>query len=467
MKIKYWSAVLKEKNSTFQPSGGVEIDVKLKENTSLMNPVFIIIKNISEQIRYVYWEDTFRYYFVDDVVSITNSISEIHCSVDVLATYKTQIGQSSQYILRSASQSDPYIIDRYYPAKVGVETVDVFNDDNWGFYNTIEDGRFVLGIQGKGTNGLGGCLTYYVMTNTQAKAVMQYLLGDASFYSISDITAGLTKAIFNPIQYVSSCMWFPFRPDMGSAVSNLEFGWWDLSISGDDKPHFISSSAKWNKFLAFTIPKHPLTVSRGRWLNSSPFTKLYLNAPAFGQIEIDPSIFIDETKLYVYIDVDVITGTGTLAVICQQGNNNVIIDRRYAQIGVPVQVGQNSFNPGAITGLVTTMGALAAGSITAAASVTGIMGTIGNALDTQVGKTSSVSSNGTIINYSSQFELCAEFMTPCNEDITNIGRPLCQTKTVNTLSGFMTVQNPHINSYALDAEREMIDAFMRNGFYYE
>ena len=142
MKIQYWTAVLKEKNSTFQPSHGTEIEVKLKENTSLMNPVFIITKNIHELIRYVYWVDTSRYYFVDDVVSVTNTISEVHCSVDVLATYKTYIGQSSQYVLRSASAFDTDIIDNLYPTKSG-RTIALDFDNTYSnpFETEIANGR--------------------------------------------------------------------------------------------------------------------------------------------------------------------------------------------------------------------------------------------------------------------------------------------------------------------------------------
>ena len=77
MKIKYYSAFSKKRNSTKIPTGGTEVDVYLKESTSILNPVFIT-KTIPDTANYIYCGDFGRYYFVTDIVHVTSTNIEIH-----------------------------------------------------------------------------------------------------------------------------------------------------------------------------------------------------------------------------------------------------------------------------------------------------------------------------------------------------------------------------------------------------
>ena len=63
----------KPNNSTKQPSGGTSISCVLKENTSILNPVFIL-KNNDFDYNYCKWNN--RYYFINDIVSLANNYSE-------------------------------------------------------------------------------------------------------------------------------------------------------------------------------------------------------------------------------------------------------------------------------------------------------------------------------------------------------------------------------------------------------
>ena len=102
MTAKFWT-FSKIQNSTAQPSGaGTQHTVYLKGPCSVMAPVFLI-EGIDTSLNYCEWNG--RYYFVTDMILSNNSIYEVRCSVDALATWKTEIGTSSQYILRSASES--------------------------------------------------------------------------------------------------------------------------------------------------------------------------------------------------------------------------------------------------------------------------------------------------------------------------------------------------------------------------
>ena len=104
MTIKTWSGFSKRKNSTKQPTGGTSVTAFLKEGTSIENPTFTLSGN-NFTVDYV--EAFGHYYFVKDIVSIRNNLIEIECVQDVLATYKSAIIGSSQYVIRSASAASP------------------------------------------------------------------------------------------------------------------------------------------------------------------------------------------------------------------------------------------------------------------------------------------------------------------------------------------------------------------------
>ena len=54
-----------------------------------------------------------------------------------------------------------------------------------------------------------------------------------------------------------------------------------------------------------------------------------------------------------------------------------------------------------------------------------------------------------------------------NEDLAHRGRPLCQSKTINTLSGFIMCSDAHAEIPCFDEERQQIVNYMNTGFYYE
>ena len=66
--------------------------VTLKENVDIKAPIFKLNFDTSDY-NYVVWGD--RYYYIDNTVYISNNLWEIHCSLDILATYRDALfGQS-------------------------------------------------------------------------------------------------------------------------------------------------------------------------------------------------------------------------------------------------------------------------------------------------------------------------------------------------------------------------------------
>ena len=112
----YMGAISKRRNSTLQPTLSASYDCILKQPVSIDNPTFIIQdSSFNMALNYAKWENT--YYFIDRIVSVRNNVWEVSCVIDVLATYKTEILASTQYVCYSASHTPSvWLSDTRIPA---------------------------------------------------------------------------------------------------------------------------------------------------------------------------------------------------------------------------------------------------------------------------------------------------------------------------------------------------------------
>lgn len=451
MQITLFSGFSKEHNSTKQPSGGTAVNCYLKDDTSLIHPVFIL-DGADFDINYVQWRN--RYYFVDDVVSIRNSTVELHCSVDALASWKTQIGASSQYVVRSSSAYDEYIVDSMYPADVrtSIQTVEV--DLGLDTSNT----SYVLGVVNSESNASGG-ITYYCMTAGMLSQLMGYMFGgnwlDAP---LTEVSLELQKELVNPFQYIVSCMAFPFDVfDAGFPTEMIKFGYWTSEMAS----YIIPGSGRYkNSFAGVQVPRHPQSSIRGAYLNSAPFTRMSLSAYGFGTCALDPQDFVSNTQLSLNLLVDKYTGTGKLR-ISNTGDGNTLFELN-GQIGVPIQISQitqNLVNAG-LSGVATAVSALAGNPLGVASGIT-------SAVQSLMPQIHTAGSVGSMVNFIKKPILTMQFKNLVTVDNEHLGRPLMQRRTINTLSGYMQIENPDVDIPATATEKDTITNFMRSGFYYE
>ena len=456
MVIEAFSGFSKKPNSTKQPSAaGRSITCRLKDDCSVLSPVFLL-SSYSLSDNYVKWGS--RYYYIDDIVIKNDQLAEYHCSTDILATYKTDIGSSSQYVARAASASNGRIVDNYYPA-LAKNTHDSSTTTS-PFVSDVSNGYYVVGIQGKGSGGNGGAVTYYRATSAGMKALVNYMLNSPSSYQVSEISEELLMCIFNPLQFIVSCMWFPFAPPVMNG--DITVGWWDASVSGIDR----LSSLEWGTNFSISIPKHPKAATRGQYLNLPPFSRYKLEAGPWGIIPLDNFNLLDSNTLECDYKVDLITGTGRLNV---KFRDKIVHEAIYTtQVGVPIQLGQNMLNQGALadTGrniLDTTRAAFKGDPL---GMIEHGISAIGNAAEVTQAVPSSLGSNGTL-SFNNIFGIVADFLDIADEDNTSHGRPLCAVRTLNTLSGFIMCEKPDLDLAAAPSEKEAILSNLAEGFYYE
>lgn len=446
MQITIYSGFSKEANSTKQPTGGTAVSCTLKENTSIINPVFVL-QGANFSTNYVSWNG--RYYFVDDVVSVRNGAVEVHCSVDVLATYKSEIGSSTQYVTRAASSSDDRIVDSLYPMLPFADYETVSMTTIHGVFSN--NSTYVIGVVGQNQNN---GVVYYALTDSQFSAFMNYLFGGTFLNApTTEISVELQKELVNPIQYIVTALWFPLI--INGVNDTIKFGYWDSGISAKRiDENYSKGSTQQN----FTVPLHPQHQSVGSYLNSNPYTQIVLECYSFGTIPIDASLFSQFRTGTLEIETDFYTGTGYLKLY----NGNNLVNKIAGQIGVPIQISQVNQNLiQSAVGVVGSIGALATGNFI------GVLSGVGDAVNGLLPQLSSQGAQGSRIAYNQAPRLTIIYRRVASTDITRLGKPLMQPKVLNTLSGFIQVERPDVNISGTPGEKDKIAGYMESGFFYE
>lgn len=448
----------KKPNSTKRPAGtGTTYKCNLIEPTSFTAPdIALVVPAKPTAYNYAYIPEFSRYYYIQDW-AYSAGLWRASLSVDVLASYRDYIGSQKQYILRSADRSDGNISDTMYPTKndvvlVGTDGADIDGGSTNPFHYNLTEGLYVVGII-NGDSGAVGCVSYYAFTNSQFRAFCAKLMGttDWMYNGIEEIGLELTKVLFNPFQYVASCMWFPVVGFSGSATS-VKYGWWDLGVSATKINGNISGFG-----MAFNIPKHPQN-DRGEYLNGAPFTRHYLDWPCYGRIPLDSNILKDVESIVAENYIDPVSGIGTLRV----GVSGAPIYTQQTQIGVPIQIAQMASNyAGAAGNFISAIGS----ALTF--DVAGAFNSIGNAVNSAMPSLSTMGSNGSISAFRFAPKLVTEFYKVVDDDNEHLGRPLCKDVTPDSIPGYILCMDVELEIPCTKPELDSIISIMEAGFYYE
>lgn len=457
----------KRTNSTKRPSGGQEFGINLKAPCNIIDPeIKIATQNDPTGYNYCYLPTFSRYYWVKNW-TYADGLWNASLTVDTLASYRDQIGSSTEYVVRSSAQYDSSISDSLYPAKATVQSVT--NAFQGGFAETISEGFFVIGFIAKTPNSIGA-VTYVVMSPGNAKKLSSKLLTDVSYLSIdnAEISDSLTKILFNPYQYIVSCNYFPFDIAELTAhlplVSSVDVGWWSVDV-----PCWILGADNNNltKSVSVGVPKHPQAVSRGGYCNASPYTDYTIFLQPFGVIPLDASKLWGATTLSIQYTVDLFTGDSILRMFT---DTNQLVHETTAKLGVPIQLSNIAFDVPSGGGLLQTGIAAAFGGLQAAltgGSFSDVGNGILNAAQATNADVASKGATGSTIAFDSVPYMVARFKILVDDNNEDHGRPLCKRVQLSTIPGFIMVDDPDIALNATAAEIDSVKSYLKNGFFYE
>lgn len=459
----------KRQNSTALPPAntGKNFSCQLKDETSFINPVLkfdptTLVTGVFSPSAYNYAEINYwqRFYYITDWKYI-NGVWEAYLTVDVLASFRSEIGNTTAYIIRSANSYNGDIIDTFYPAKTNVSINKTSVACAW-YGVAPSGGSYVLGIINYDNANKIGALNYFALTSSQLASLLNYLFTNNIFVSssITEIGEGLYKSLFNPFQYIVSCMWFPFAIEsFGSNVADMKVGYWSTGITG-----VVVSYLSQKTFVTATIPNHP-QISRGAYLNHAPYSRHTLYIPPFGSIPIDTNFLTIGRYLYSAVLVDHITGQATIRISLTQSSSYTdeynIACERSGMIGVPIQLAQ------VMTDYVNTLSSVSdVVSSALSLNIGGIFKGLTSAVESQMPKVSTSGANGSFVETIQYPQLISEFLNIVDENNTEFGRPLCANRQISAIPGYIECgENDHSFS-GTKAENEEINRYLQQGFFY-
>lgn len=467
MNIIFYNFTKRLNSTKVVTSTGTSATVVLKETSSLTKPVIRLQSASRPTYNYAYIGDFGRFYYVKEW-TWRDGLWEVELEIDALASWKTTIGSFSTYVLRSSHSSDLYVKDSIYPAKGQFTVQKAMITRPWNVYG----GCYVMGVVTPSNNAsaVGGSTTYYVLTKSSLNTLISSLIAtidtDLSGATDPDISL-LAKTISNPLQWIKSCIWLPYTPSTGTAET-IYLGLWDTGVSGSPVLQHVSNPS--GSSFSVSLPNHP-QLTRGNWLNTSPYRRMVLNAGPFGTIELPTDMLQGAASLSGTIYMDAITGDSTLHL--SSGDYEI---NYHAGIGVDVGLAQIYSSAHEFINSATDIAAGTAGAVQSGLklNVSGAIDSAGRVANGIVdmaeaiqGTPSSTGQDGSFGALYEGWSLITTFMSIVDEDNTRLGRPLCQIKTLSTIPGFIQVAEGDVDCEATLAEKATIKSYLEGGFYYE
>lgn len=448
----------KKRNSTKVPSSsaGTSYTGVIVEPTSVLDPIVKLEGITAYNYNYVYIQEFSRYYFINDWHT-ENGFWFINLTIDVLASHRSVIRSSTQYIERSASNVNEYIVDTLFPSSGNITKSVV--EVNEGLQSFVQNGIFVLNITGSSGSTLGPyACDWTTFKNFVAEMTLKY--DDDTFFG--NIADGIRNSIWKPFDHIGSVIWFPadYIDLTGiTPLGRLYLGniYIESSATRPMSFYHLTLPSLWTSS-SFNIPKHPQAATYGKYMNLKPYSQYIYRDSIFGDIEIDPLKIINTTSATVGKITDPTTGLQVLTLPDGQS--------RVGQVGVLIPMENNSLNLGGILTSIagTVASALAGGPAAAIASSAGIIGAADSTLQT----TTSTSQSGSTALVWMPIVIDCYFWNSVGHDAANLGRAYCQTGQISAFSGYLKCNNSHIEGGLLSsAEIDMIQSLMDSGFYYE
>lgn len=471
--VNFWTFTKKE-NSTAIPAGSpTALNCNILRGSSMMAPTLELdLGSTAPAYNYCQISSFGRYYFIREWY-FQGGLWTATLQVDVLATYKSQIGSASLYALRTSNSSlyDGSIVDKLYPVKAGCTFGDVQAASlPWTY--SISAGAFSLGVVS--SNPEYGSIKYFIVSPTTMGLILKYLLSDDLLtdnnFSTNDATFELQKSLIDPVQYIKSCVYIPIPwADATAGLSSeaLKIFNWQIKDNNVDLAAYVVPGAQPFTIVSrnFTIADHPQAASRGIYVNQAPYTTRTLVFPPFGAIELDTTVLANTSSVGTECHVDLLTGRGVLEVKA----NGIVLNRLESQIGVPVQLSQITRDY--IGGVSSIFGGIA-GSISGflfgniAGGVSSAFSAIGSAAEAMSPRAQTIGQGGSFAQLDGNAHIYSQYFTVVDDDVASNGRPCC--KIVNCSSGgYFLIQDADISLAGTAEESAAVREYLENGFYYE
>lgn len=489
--LKLWKNFSKRKNSTKQPTATADYSgtVYLKDGTSLEQPVFVLH---TDDFTYNYAQFENIYYFVDDIVSIKNDLSEIHCSKDHLATYKSEILASETMVLYY-NHTNTEIADK----RLATKTTRVISS-NSGVFDALgttnpNDPTIVLMVNG--INSIGA----YAIHQSDIAGILGSV-NNVVDQEIAQVNFPTLQGWTQVIDWLNACgavitRWFQRSVSRtfysGGALENIRSAHiLPLSISdvGGNSQIIYLGNFETNKsgllitdqvFTDHATVNIPWPTGISDWRRNSPYLEFHLYIPYIGLVSLSSSDLIGEASLTISVSLDKFSGDAIFQVKTGSGN---VIGHYTTNLKTDYPIGSSNVSSAKATGGMISS---AVGAATAVAGIaTGGAGAVilGGAAAAGLGIVNMASptptsiggaTGGAILGLTadkSKVTLYSVFhdttVAPSNVRSV-IGEPYNGKMSLSSISGFVQTASASINMTGFGNDKDIVNNYLNGGIYIE
>lgn len=444
---------MKKSRSTARPSeGGVAIDCYLKDGTSRHEPVFVLEWNEMPTWNMCTAFDN-AYYWISDVVAVHNGLYEIICTLDLLATHRNSIENSTQFVsyCRSGTTS---ITDNRNPVKCTVrENVTLMGEVVSKFQS---EGCFILTVASSAPTRGGGMTASYAVDALNMAQLAQQM------FDVS-IAEELRRFFGNPFDAIISCQWMPLGVGtLGSGSIPIYLGGQLMNASGSRISNFFVN-----------VGSQRVTIPYGDdvrgYLRYHPYTTILLYLPFVGIVEVDPQLCTEGTFV-ISCTASAVSGDVVYEIY---SNSSAMIATYSGNCAMNVPIAQRSTD--VMSSIVGTVQSLAGYGMILSGNPLGVGMAVGGLTQAVNGASVHTQVNGALRGGVGASNLIARMTMLYNEPATaaitaianHAGLPLFKTVPINTLSGYIQTVGADMESVAELGEIRDVCAIMDGGFWYE
>lgn len=429
----------KRYNSTKKPNTGegTEKEVVLKKTTSFYNPTFIL--STLGDWNYIRWDS--RYYYVDDINLNREGLYEYSCAIDVLATYKSNILNTSAFVLFSTSSYDTSIVDNRLSSKD-----DVIVNTTVQSITGLGSPLYVVTYIGE----QGSSNPTVALTQSQLVTVMNAIQSNAFAELFKDPNNAISKILTDTGSCITSCIYNPVCVTDGTKSVVLAGGY-STGVSGS------GVLKNYEKYYTMNIP---FNFGENDFRNRSQFSSLSIYLPGYGWQQLNVDNLIGHTSLVVKVCIDSTVGEITYFIdnetkcTCNIGSALQVSTTTQGNLGSFVSNAVGAVGS-AFTGYIP--GAVVSGFNAITSLMQNYPGSVGG-----MGGSSSFNAEETIILCMKSHDTNIEPSSMASV----CGRPLNQVKTLSSLSGYVQTYNASVG-VKNNQIAQQINSLLDGGVYLE
>lgn len=457
----------------------------LKAPCSLFRPVFNFEFDTAStylpSYNYLYAVELNRYYFIDEITAITNTLYQFQCTCDVLMTYANTIKNVNAMVSRNENEFDSKIIDNLMPISNNISSnITSAVGDAGNTYTPIKNvttgNHYVLKMVLSHYTIYDGSTTteklpdfgvsYLWCTKENVQNIISSMISDTPTTQLS--------------QYILGLYYLPVTP---SYTSNENVT--NIKIQRSGREQQITTMGGTIRYIDFSQPIDnewtltPAYFPNEWWKRTDPYCQNIVRFQPFGEIKIDSAnlMYTYDTqhltnKIHLKMTTDVVSGNSTLFIKCPNTNWTQIATGGIS-VNIPIAYSSDESWNIMMNGW-KNVGNMFLTEYKSGGSGVGAFNTlIENSLApfTQQPSLSSVGGNNgsTIQDVPTLYQ---QYRTPLPYAESIFGKPLQQMKQLKNIYGFTICKDFHLEGistglpnfyYATSVELDEIERLLKTG----